>query len=67
MATNRPRRSPAMRAPLPVATTPRERLLSHLRRAREEAVAIVVDGTDLWEVIPAIDEAIREAKNALSE
>ena len=61
------RYNPSMRAPLPVATTPRDRLLSHLRRAREEAVAMHHDGTDLWEVLPAIDEAIREVRNAIPE
>lgn len=62
-----PRYSPSMRAPLPVVTTPRDRLLSHLRRAREEAVAIHHDGVDLWEVLPAIDEAIKETRLAIPQ
>lgn len=61
------RYNPSMRAPLPAVTTPRQRLLGHLRRAREEAVAMHHDGIDLWEVLPAIDEAIREVRRAVPD
>lgn len=56
------RYNPSLRAPLPVATAPRDRLLSHLRRAREEAVAMARDGVDIGTALQEIKEAIREVR-----
>lgn len=61
------RYNPSLRAPLPVVTTPRDRLLSHLRRAREEAVAMASDGADMLEVIFSINDAVNEVRNAVPE
>lgn len=58
----------SLRAPLPVTDTPRQRLLSHLRRAREEAVALAFDSEhNMFEVVSSIDYTVREVKDAIPE
>ena len=61
------RYNPSMRAPLPVVTTPRQRLLSYLRRAREEAVAMAADGANMAEAIISIDDVVKEVYDAVPE